>query len=175
MFYLYTRFLENLLWLRLSLGWCLRMREIKMEECSHVSYNTVEKMNKNKSTIQFQIVLRVIQSRVVWKSFIGLSMLMHMEAIRSLSKRRVDVWVMEEEGHSTLHMQRAWGRKKTFLIFLDISRTCPADIYKSIFYENSIVLGSMRNINLSNMWFSAPFPVSAWQNARSSTPVVCGV
>lgn len=88
---------------------------------------------------------------------------------------KLHVWVTEQKEHSTLHMRRAWGRKESFFVFLDISRAYPADNYKSVFYESNIILVSVRNIKISNMWFSAPFPVSAWQNARSSAQVVCGI
>lgn len=99
---------------------------------------------------------------------------MHEECIRNLLKRRVAC--MGHGAERTFHIAHAksLGQERVFFVFLDTSRAYPADNYRSVFYESSIILVSMRNIKISNMWFSAPFPVSAWQNARSSARVICG-
>lgn len=83
-------------------------------------------------------------------------------------------WSRENIPHCTCKEPGA-GKSLYFFVFLDIARAYPADNYRSVFYESNIILVSMRNIKISNMWFSAPFPVSAWQNARSSARVVCGI
>lgn len=65
----------------------------------------------------------------------------------------------------TFHIShvRSLRQEKSFLVFLDIARTSPADIYGSIFYESNIILDCMKNLKISSVWFPASFPVSVWQ------------
>lgn len=92
-----------------------------------------------------------------------------------------EVACMGHGAERTFHIAhgKSLGQERVFFcisfVFLDISRAYPADNHRSVFYESNIILVSVKNIKISNMWFSVPFPVSAWQNARSSAQVVCGI